>query len=293
VTGSGGRGRVGGSGGGYYDRPHLKTPVWKPEIAVYFWAGGLAGASAVLAFAARLAGNRPLHRSALGAALAGAALSPALLIEDLGRPERFLHMLRVLKPTSPMSIGSWVLAAFGGAVGTAAASEFAGLPRPLGWAAEAAAASLGPPLSVYTSVLVANTAVPVWSRARWFLPLVFAGGSMASAGGLAAVLTSPRHAGPARRLALLGAGLELAAAATMERRLGELAAPYRPGGSARRATRLSGALTLTGAALLATAGRHRPAAALGGSLVLAGALAERFAVFRAGLQSALEASPGR
>jgi hypothetical protein len=140
---------------------------------------------------------------------------------------------------------------------------------------------------------VANTAVPVWSRARWYLPLVFAGGSMASAGGLAAAVTPPRHAGPARRLALLGAGLELASAATMQRRLGEVAAPYRAGGSARRATRLGGAMTLTGAALLAAGGSRRPAAVLGGSLLLAGALAERVAILRAGLQSAHEASPGQ
>src|SRR5207302_5285118 len=89
----------------YYGRPYLKTPVWKPEIAAYFWVGGLAGASATLALAARLAGNRRLHRSALGAALTGAIVSPALLIEDLGRPERFLNMFRVFKPTSPMSVG--------------------------------------------------------------------------------------------------------------------------------------------------------------------------------------------
>lgn len=279
------------SSNGYYDRPYLKRPVWKPEIAIYFWAGGMAGASALLAFVARLTGNRRLHRSALTGALAGAVVSPVLLIDDLGRPERFLNMLRVLKPTSPMSVGSWILAAFGGAVGTAAASEFAFLPRLLGWPAEAVAAALGPALSTYTSALIATTAVPAWRDARRLLPLVFAGGSLASAGGFAAITTPPRQAAPARRLALLGAGLELASAAVMERHLGEAGAPYRAGGSARSAVRLSGILTVAGAGLLAVAGRGRSAAVLGGSLLLGGALAERFAIYRGGLQSAREASP--
>jgi DMSO reductase anchor subunit len=275
----------------YYGRPYLKAPVWKPEIAGYFWVGGLAGASATLALAARLAGNRRLHRSALGAALAGSVISPVLLIEDLGRPERFLNMLRVFKPTSPMSVGSWVLAGFGTAAGGAAVSEFTGVLRPLGRLAEVVAAVLGPVLATYTGVLVANTAIPVWHESRRHLPLVFAGGAMASAGGLAAITTPIKRAGPARRLALLGAGLELVAAADMERHLGELARPYRPGGAASQAVRLSGAMTVTGAALLALAGRRRPAAVLGGSLLLAGALAERVAVFRAGMQSATETSP--
>ena len=199
----------------YYGRPYLKTPVWKPEIAGYFWIGGLAGASATLALAARLAGNRRLHRSALGAALFGSVISPALLIEDLGRPERFLNMLRVFKPTSPMSVGSWVLAGFGTTAGGAAVSEFTGILRPLGRLAELVAAALGPVLATYTGVLVADTAVPVWHESRRHLPLVFAGGAMASAGGLAVMTTPARRAGPARRLALIGAALELVSVADM------------------------------------------------------------------------------
>jgi DMSO reductase anchor subunit len=277
----------------YYGRPYLKTPVWKPEVAWYFWIGGLAGASASLAFAARLAGNRRLRRNALGAALAGSVIAPALLIDDLGRPERFLNMLRVFKPTSPMSVGSWVLAAFGTAAGGAAVSEFTGLGRPLGRLAEVAAAALGPVLATYTGVLLANTAIPVWHESRRHLPLVFAGGAMASAGAMAAITTPSRRAGPARRLALLGAALELVSAADMERHLGELAAPYRPGGAARDAAALSNTMTATGALLMALGGRRRPGAILGGALLLGGALAERIAVFRAGLQSAREARPGR
>ena len=200
-------------------------------------------------------------------------------------------MLRVFKPTSPMSVGSWVLAAFGASAGGAAVTEFTGVLRPLGRLAEVVAAALGPVLAVYTGVLVANTAVPVWHESRRHLPLVFAGGAMASAGGLAAITTPARRAGPARRLALLGAALELVSAADMERHLGERAAPYRPGGSAHDAVLLSSAMTLTGGAVMALAGRRRLGAIIGGSLLLGGALAERVAVFRAGLQSAREAKP--
>jgi DMSO reductase anchor subunit len=276
----------------YYGRPYLKAPVWKPDVAGYFWIGGLAGASATLALAARLAGNRRLHRNALGAALAGSVISPVLLVDDLGRPERFLNMLRVFKPTSPMSVGSWTLAGFGTAAGGAAVSEFTGFLRPLGRLAEVVAAALGPVLATYTGVLVANTAIPVWHESRRHLPLLFAGGAMASAGGLAAITTPARRAGPARRLAVLGAGLELASAADMERRLGELAATYREG-EAAQAARASRGLTAAGAALMVLTGRRRVGAILAGSLLMGGALAGRVAVFRAGMQSARETKPNR
>src|SRR5207253_1057368 len=92
-----------------------------------------------------------------------------------------------------------------------------------------AAAALGPALSTYTAVLIADTAVPVWHEARGELPFVFAGSAMASAGAAASVLTPVAYAGPARRLTLTGALLETAAAWRMERRLGELAEPYRSG----------------------------------------------------------------
>jgi DMSO reductase anchor subunit len=275
----------------YEHRPYLKAPVWKPEIAWYFWIGGLAGVSAPLALAARLAGNRRLNRNALAAAALGAVVSPVLLIDDLGRPERFFNMLRVFRPTSPMSVGSWVLAAFGGASGMAAMAEFSGRLRPLGRLGEGTAAALGPVLATYTGVLVSTTAVPVWHQARRHLPLLFAGSGMASAGGLAAALTPVQQAGPARRLALAGAGLSLLAGWRMEADLGELARPYRDGDAAA-ATALSRGLTLVGAGLLGVLRRHRAGAVAGGTLLMAGALAERIAVFRAGFQGARDTLPG-
>src|SRR5919202_4139025 len=97
----------------YYGRPVIKEPVWEWEIPWYFFAGGLAGASAGLSLVARLAGNERLARRALLAALGGATVSPVLLISDLGKPDRFYNMLRVFKPTSPMSMGTWILTSFG------------------------------------------------------------------------------------------------------------------------------------------------------------------------------------
>src|SRR5919202_3085725 len=114
----------------YYGRAVLKEPTWTWEIPAYFFAGGLAGASSGLALTARLTGNDRLARRALLAALGGAAASPVFLISDLGRPERFYNMLRVVKPTSPMSVGSWILLVSGGASTTAAVLELAGrLPK--------------------------------------------------------------------------------------------------------------------------------------------------------------------
>ncbi|MGH7760205.1 MAG: NrfD/PsrC family molybdoenzyme membrane anchor subunit [Candidatus Dormibacteraceae bacterium] len=275
----------------YYGRPVLKTPPWKPEVAWYFWIGGMAGVSAALALGARLSGNRRLTRSALVGAVAGAVASPALLIDDLGRPERFLNMLRVFKPTSPMSVGTWVLAGFGAAVTGATVSEFTGLLRPAGRIAALFAGALGPVLSTYTAVLISNTAVPVWHEARRILPFVFAGSSIASAGGLAAVLTPVSSARPARRLAVIGSAVELVAAGLMERELGDWARPYQEG-DARHLSRLSRLLTLAGGTAMLLAGRRRWQAASAGTMLLAGALAQRHAVLKAGIESSRQ-SRGR
>src|ERR671921_860532 len=182
----------------YYGRPVLKEPTWTWEIPWYFFFGGLAGASSVLSLSARVAGNDALARRALLVALGGATVSPVLLIMDLGRPERFYNMLRVVKPTSPMSVGTWVLSLFGPAAGVAATSELFGIFPRLGRACEALSALLGPALATYTAVLVADTSIPVWHEARRELPLLFAASSAASAGAAAAILTPPGEAGPAR-----------------------------------------------------------------------------------------------
>lgn len=271
----------------YYGRPILKPPIWSELVAWYFFAGGLAGASATLAFAARVRGNHTLARRALAGALAGSAISPILLIADLHDPKRFHHMLRVVKPTSPMSIGTWVLSSFGTAIGTAALGEFFGIAPLAGRAAEPLAAIAGPALSTYTATLLSNTAVPVWHDAHPTLPFVFVGGSAASAGAWAVVTTPVAHCAQARRLLLAGVVLEIAAIERMERRLGPLISePFRRG-KAARFRKLATRLTIGGATLVTAFGaKSRIAAVIGGTLVLAGAACERFSVFHAGVQSA-------
>jgi len=270
----------------YYGRPVIKEPTWTWEIPWYFFFGGLAGASSVLSLSARATGNDALARRALLVSLGGATVSPVLLIMDLGRPERFYNMLRVIKPTSPMSLGTWVLSAFGTSTGAAVAGDLLGAFPRLGRLAEVLSALLGPALSTYTAVLITDTSVPVWHEARRDLPLVFAASSAASAGAAAAMLTSARDAAPARRLAVGGALAELGTTELMKRRLGSfLAEPYEKG-EAGRFEKLSKVCTGAGAALMTLFGRRRASAAAGGALILAGSALARWSIFRAGFQSA-------
>ena len=269
----------------YYDRHVLKPPVWTWEIPAYFFVGGMAGASAVLATAARLTGNHRLARSATLGGVACLALCPPLLIDDLGRPDRFLNMLRVFRPTSPMSVGTWILSAFGALASTAAASELSGRARRVGVLAEAGAAILGPGLATYTAALVAQTSVPAWHQARRYLPFLFAASSAAAAGGLACITTPGAAGRPARRLAIGGALAEVGVARLMEGGLGEVGEPYRIESAAPFAS-ASRRLMLSGAAVLAIFGWRRAGACVGGLLVMGGSAATRFAVWKAGDLSA-------
>lgn len=287
----------------YHGQPVLAAPVWTWEVPVYLFAGGLAGASAGLAFAGELAGRDVLARRAWAVAAGAGSACPPLLVSDLGRPERFLKMLRVFKVTSPMSVGSWLLAAGGAATGVAAASRLwparIGALERAGALAAPAAGVLGMPLAAYTGALLANTAVPVWHEARRELPFLFAAGAAASAGAAVAAATPAAHAAPARRLAVGAALTELAVARLVERRLGPLAGAFRSA-EARSWERPRAVLTLAGAVGLAAAGvrdrpppgrpgrRARGLTVAGAGLTLAGALSTRFAVFRAGFASARE-----
>jgi formate-dependent nitrite reductase membrane component NrfD len=271
----------------YYGRPVLKEPVWKWPVPAYLFTGGLAGASATLALAATTSGRPRLARSALIAAAAGAAVSPAFLVEDLGRPERFLNMLRVAKPTSPMSVGTWVLSVFAPSAIGAAVSDLTGVRPGAGRVLGAVAGCLGPVMTTYTAVLLADTAIPVWHDARHELPFVFAGSAAASAGAAAVALTPVRQAGPARRMAVAGVVIEVVATQVMERAHGDVMGPYHGEGPAARLARRAKALAVAGGAVTAIAGRRRRwAAVAGAAMVLAGSALERFSVFRAGIESA-------
>lgn len=272
----------------YYGRPILKQPVWKqPDVATYLFVGGLAGASAVLAEGAALTGRPRLRRVARLAAAAGSTLGAGALMHDLGRPERFLNMLRMLKVTSPLSVGSWILASFSTLAGGAAAAELTGRMPVAGRVAGVGAGLLGPALATYTAALISDTAVPAWHDAHRELPFVFAGSAAAAAGGLALLTVPVDEAGPALRMAAAGATLELAASERMVRRLGFVGEPYRTGRPGRL---LKGAraLTIGGLAAGCLSRRSRTAAGLSGASYLAGSLLTRFGVFQAGLASAAD-----
>jgi hypothetical protein len=269
----------------YYGRPVIKEPVWKAEIPWYLFTGGLGGASAALSAAARVRGYELLAKRSIYIGAAADAVSPLLLISDLGRPERFLNMLRVFKVTSPMSVGSWILGVSSAASSGSAFLNFIGRLRRTSDAARAVAAATGAPLAVYTGTLLADTAIPVWHEARHELPFLFGSSAAASAGAAAAMAVPPAEAGPARRLAVGGALVENALMLAMEKRLGLVGEPYHQR-EAGRYNKLAKACTLAGAAVLAVGRRSRFASVAGGALLLAGEAALRWSVFRAGFQSA-------
>jgi hypothetical protein len=272
----------------YYGRPVLVHPVWTWEIPAYFFVGGLAGACGPVAAGARMLGNDVLARRAAAVGVAGAAVSPVLLISDLGRPERFFNMLRVFKPTSPMSVGTWILSSYGPAAGVAAGWQLLGVPgRGAGVTAQAVAAVTGPMLSSYTAALIANTAVPVWHDARRELPFLFASSSAAAAGGALTAVTPSRSAGAARALGLAGAVAELTITEVMQRRLDPRVRRSYETGAAHRPHQAARIATVAGAALVGVlARRSRVAAAVGGLTLCAGSALTRWSIFQAGMTSA-------
>ena len=220
----------------YYGRPIVKAPPWGDEISLYLFLGGLAGGSALLGLGAQLT-ERPALRTSTRLVSLGAVGAGALaLIEDLGRPERFLNMMRTVKITSPMSLGSWILGGFGTGAGVVAAIEvdrLTGERIPLGpleplrsavheleTPAAVASVLFAAPLASYTGVLLGATAVPTWNAAgRNGLPVVFAASASVAAGGTAMVTTPVAQAGPARLFALGGTVAELVAMRTMKDRM--------------------------------------------------------------------------
>jgi formate-dependent nitrite reductase membrane component NrfD len=282
----------------YYGRPILKPPAWEDDIAYYFFLGGLSAGASLLAAGADLTGRPALRRGTRVGALGALVGGSYFLIRDLGRPERFLNMLRVLKPTSAMSVGTWILAAYGPAIGAAAISEVQPawlrrslpgrlldrLARPAGLSA----AALAPAVASYTAVLLSQTAVPAWNEAYEELPFIFTGSSAASAGGLGMIVAPVSEAGPARRLALYGAAAELLASRRLESRLGLVDEVFHSGAAGtqlRWATRLTAA-GAAGAVVLGS--RNRVAAVASGAALLAGGFFERLGLLNAGRQSTVD-----
>ncbi len=277
----------------YYDRPVIKEPTWIWTVPLYFYVGGAAGAATVLGAVAQGFEHRSLERLVtqcrwMGAV--GSAVGSGLLISDLGRPERFLNMLRVFRPTSPMNVGSWLLAGLGTLAGASAMlSRSTGLLGRAGNAAACGAALLGMPLAGYTAVLVSQTAVPAWQEARRSLPLLFIGSAMGAAASLLELMPlTPRAEDVVRRFGMVGQIASLAGMLAVERevaRVDRVAAPLRRGPAAAlwNAAR---AAELVGLLLSGRPGRSRPRRIAAALLGTAAALGLRFAVLFLGKASA-------
>lgn len=271
----------------YYGRPIIKPPVWEErEIAGYLFLGGLAGASSILAAGADLSGRPALARGSRLMATGAVGLSLGALVKDLGRPGRFLNMLRVFKPTSPMSVGVWILVGYAPLAGGAAASDVLERRTRLGRVSGLGAAALGSGVATYTAALIANTAVPAWHEGRRELPWLFAGSAAGAAAGWGLVVAPRAENEPAVRMAMVGALAELGVERLMERRLGMIAEPLHEGTAGRR-LRIAKALTAAGAlgaGLLAR--RSRAGAIASGAALLTGSAFTRFGLFEAGMASA-------
>jgi formate-dependent nitrite reductase membrane component NrfD len=293
VAGAAGRARRGELPGDVHG-PVTKPAVWTWEVPLYFWLGGIAAGSSFAALACDLSGDGRSAATARKVALAALAPSPALLVSDLGRPQRFLNMLRVFKPRSPMSMGAWCLTLSGNLAAAAVAADLAGRPR-AARALGTANAVVGGYLGSYTGVLLASTAVPVWSRSRLFLGPVFV--STAAATGAAATSLALAAGGLPRghptRAALdrvqVGAiASELALSTVNERRLGRLGRALAEGAAGRLFRTAKWSIRAGLALRLARQSRGPWTDHAASLLYLAGGLAFRYAWVAAGRASATD-----
>lgn len=270
-----------------YGLPPLKAPVWKDYIPAYDYIGGVTGAAAVLGAAATGWGRDvdDLVGKARWIATVGSGISAALLIADLGRPERFLNMLRVFRPRSPMNLGTWIVASTGTFSGASALFDPSRLGNAAGWMTGLS----GLPMTGYTAVLLGNSAVPVWKDARRALPWLFVASAASSAGAVLEFLGSKTLRGRTmvRRFSLAGRIGEIAAAEGTQRELGhgvvrEALDTGRPG----RLWKASKALGWAGLLVSLPPKPSRNRQLLGAALTTACALAMRFALAKAGEASA-------
>jgi protein NrfD len=287
----------------YHGRPVTKASSFDWKVSFYIVAVGIAGASQVIA---AVAGRQPegagLTRRARFLALAGSAVAPLVLVQHLKTRSRWYNMLRIFRPTSPMSMGSWLLTLFGGLSALTAMGEIVGrrwpFARRVSDAAQLPAAVTGAGMGVYTAGLLASTSTPLWAGAPAPLAAQFGTASVAGAASALALLQrAAGEVGSARRLetlALLAGAAELLAANTTERRLADkgLDGPLREG--------TTGALNATGGKVIGVAvplvahGIGRVIGGRAGALLpeiasfamIIGGATMRHAVLRAGNESA-------
>jgi formate-dependent nitrite reductase membrane component NrfD len=280
----------------YYDRPMLKEPVWSWAIPAYYYVGGLTGASLALGAATQIGntGEREtLIRRCHLVGFVGATVSAGLLIYDLGRPMRFLYMLRVFRPTSPMNVGAWILSITG-----ATATGAVLFRRGRGWVAKIGtflgyvSGVAGLALATYTGVLVAGSAVPLWQESRKALPVLFGASAVASAGCFFDLFVENAEErritnafGTVGRMAEISASLAMEKQASAVERVG---LPLKRGWSGFL---WKAATVCTAASLVATFKPHQTKTTriTAGVLGTLGSLVMRFTVQHAGVLSARDA----
>lgn len=277
----------------YYDHPMLKQPVWIWSIPTYFYVGGVAGVGVTFGAAAQLIAPRAMHSLIVRSrwvGMFGGALSAALLMHDLGRPARFLNMLRVFRVSSPMSMGSWILTVFSSVAGAAAVLPFG--PRifqPLSNMFGLIAGVFGLGLAGYTGVLLAQTAVPIWETSYRTTPVLFlASGTAAAASFFEFFELNSREASAVEWFGSMGKIIELAATFALEteaRRVERVGRPLTSGFSGFL-WQSAKALTIASAVLSVLPGKSRPKRVVVGVLGSVASLCLRFGLFYAGKSSA-------
>lgn len=231
----------------YYGRPLLKRPHWDHTVTIYLFLGGIMGGSAILAMLADgKAGNeRKLARNAKYASFFLSAAAPGVLVTHLGRPERFHHMMRVVKVKSPMSLGVWGLIAFSTLAAPNAMAEAARnglLPR---WIAafgprivNLPQALLGGFVMGYTGVLLSATAIPLWGKGKYHIPAMSVCSGLAGACALHSLLLARSHAPDTltrlEKLEVLASAAEAAIILDFKRRSGAFGKPMFEGPQGRK-----------------------------------------------------------
>lgn len=288
----------------YHGRPAVKASSFDWKVSAYIVILGVAGSAQLLAALAGREGRqaRGLVRRARLLALGGSLLGPLVLVQHLKTPSRWFNMLRILRPTSPMSLGSWLLTGFGALSGLTALGELLGrrwpFARRVADAAQGPAALAGAGMSVYTAGLLASTSTPLWAAAPAPLAAQFGTSSMAGAASALALLQraagEERSARRLESLAALALAAEWLASRETERRWRRagIAAPIETGTAG--ALHKAGGKALGIAAPLAAQGLGRAVGGRAGALLpelaslatLLGGAAMRHAVLLAGNESA-------
>ena len=292
------------SGHTYYGRPQLKAaPFNKVMVGGYIFLAGLSGGAQLLATLLDISGRKPagpVVRRGWQLAMLAPTVGAGLLIADLHTPKRFYNMLRVLKPTSPMSVGSWLLTGFAGASFLVSAADFLADRIPgLRWLRQGArlaqvpAAAAGAGLGTYTASLLSATSTPLWAAAPRALAVRFAASSIASAAAALSLFARDHTTRSNLDTVCAGAlGIEIAATVAADkeyRRRGVHDALHSPAG--RMDTLGStGFGTVVPFGLLACTllfgGRSRTLSAAASTAVLGGSLLMRIAVLASGDESA-------